>query len=227
VIKENYNQFKTRLEHGPDEIKEYCVFLRNRVNLETEVLIDQAHQFNEHLTANIDRYEKQCLSSFDYGIGSFIKDNEEFLIRIRNFIEEISELLAKHYIDEQSINASLSRGNAYLDKFKLEEQLLKKIMFDRKLMEFAKSENKLDHNLLGKFYLKQLIYEPVDFKELRFDDKIVTNYHMLFSLFKLENRNNVVFYIDTSFYLNMVSFDNSGIVIKKISNILINHQIDS
>jgi hypothetical protein len=227
-IKKKCGELKYNLKNPDDKIREYCIGLRNKVDLETEKLIEQARQYNESLIGEINKYEQDCINSCKDKIGSYLKDYEYELVvaETSKFVDNESNYLSEHNIDDKYVDNLLVQADVHLDKLILRDTLLKGIMFNGKLMEFIKNNNERDQSLLGKIALKQLIYEPISFKELKFDDQVLTNFHSHFSLFKLENGNNVAFYIDTGYYLNMVTFDNGGKVITRIPNMIVNVQIE-
>ena len=80
-IERSYDEFKAKPETGADEISEYCSRLRNQVHLQTDILIEHVHQFNEDMLAQIDEYEKQCMNSFEE--NSVLYDNKK-----RTFMNE-------------------------------------------------------------------------------------------------------------------------------------------
>jgi hypothetical protein len=59
-VKAKNEEFKVNLENGADKVNEYCISLRNQIHLQTDVLLEQIHQFNENLIAEIDNYEQKC-----------------------------------------------------------------------------------------------------------------------------------------------------------------------
>jgi hypothetical protein len=208
-LKYNCEELKNNFSNTDDKISQYCIALRNQVDLETEQLIEQVHQFNEGLIKKINIYEKECTISYKDQIGTKVKEYEFVVSKTNEFMAVGSKYLSEDKPEATFVNNLLDQADVHLEKLILREKLLKGVMFDGKLMEFVKNKTVRDQSLLGEIALKRLMYEPMNFKELKFDDQIVTKYHSHFSFFKLENGNNVVFYIDTSFNLNMVTFDNN------------------
>jgi hypothetical protein len=64
-MKEKNDDLKTNLDNGTDQVKEYCIELRNQVHLKTDILLEQVHQLNENLIAEINGYEVKCVESFN------------------------------------------------------------------------------------------------------------------------------------------------------------------
>jgi hypothetical protein len=221
------DDFKYNFNNTDDKIREYCVTLRNQVDLETEKLIEQAHKFNESLIDEINYYEKECIYLCNDQICSYAKEYEIIADETNTFINDESKYLSEFKINNSNVFNWLEKVVVHQDRLILRDKLLKAVMFNGKLMEFKKNVTKLNYTILGKLTFKQLIYEPLNSEELKFDDQIVTDFYTHFSLFKLEIGNNVVFYIDNICFLNMVTFDNDGKVINKITNILVNMEIES
>jgi uncharacterized protein YtpQ (UPF0354 family) len=64
-VKLRCDEFRLNYMSGIDQLRQHCVHLRNQVHLQTEIVIEQAHQQNEQLIAEIDKYEQECVDSFD------------------------------------------------------------------------------------------------------------------------------------------------------------------
>ncbi len=65
VLTSKSDELKQNLQSGTDQIVEYCIQLRNQVHLQTDVLVEKAHQLNENLISEIDDYELKCIESFE------------------------------------------------------------------------------------------------------------------------------------------------------------------
>jgi hypothetical protein len=73
-IKIKSEGFKVSFNNAVDEVKAlHCIRLRNQVHLETDILIEEAHKFNESLIAEIDKYEQDCVESFQNNITKYNK----------------------------------------------------------------------------------------------------------------------------------------------------------
>jgi hypothetical protein len=224
-IKVKSDDLKANFDNGTDQIKEYCIQLRNQVHLQTDILLEQIHEFNEKMIAEIDQYEGQCVSSFNNKSPKYNNENMQFLSEINNFYTENAKYLSEFRIDDAKIHDGLVLADSYLKKLNREDSALKKIKFNKKLMEFKKSDKKPDKHSLGLFDFRQIITDLESVKEIQLCDQIVQNFNSSLHLFKLENDTNAAFYIDYNYYLNMVTFDNSGQVINQNLNLFDNYQI--
>jgi hypothetical protein len=171
-MKEKNDDLKANLDNGTDQVKEYCIELRNQVHLQTEILLEQVHQFNENLRAEIDKYEQQCIDSFGNKIVNKETEFSGFIKEINKFFDDKTKYLNEFLIDETAIGESLALADNYLMKLKKEDLALKKIKFDGKLMQFKKNENKLDNSLLGSLVNKQLCYGFENMKEVKFPQQL-------------------------------------------------------
>jgi hypothetical protein len=155
-IKKLGDEFKVSLDTGADEIKEYCIQLRNQVQLETEILIEQIHQFNTSLVADIDNYEKECVRSFSDKISEKEKKFREFQAETSTFYDETSNYLNEFIIDYEKIESSIHLANDYLQKLKKEKDALHALKFQSRLMEFNKNKIEKSTILLGSFGFQEL-----------------------------------------------------------------------
>jgi hypothetical protein len=93
--------------NGTDQVKEYCIELRNQVHLQTDILLEQVHQFNEAVIAEIDEYEKKCVDSYQQKSVRYQTANKKFLTKLKKFYNENSQYLTEFKIDEQKIQDGL------------------------------------------------------------------------------------------------------------------------
>jgi hypothetical protein len=68
LLKEKNETLKSRLASGEDEIKEYCMPLRNKIYLETEKRIERIHEMSDMLIVEVDDYEKECANAYNTAI---------------------------------------------------------------------------------------------------------------------------------------------------------------
>jgi hypothetical protein len=74
-------KFKISLEKGINEIQEHCIGLRTKVHLQTDILLEQIHEYNEQFVAEIDQYEAKCIESYETNIS---KRKAEFDVLLPN-----------------------------------------------------------------------------------------------------------------------------------------------
>jgi hypothetical protein len=148
-LRKESEKLRANLENGSDQVQDYCIQLRTQVHLETDILLEQIHQFNENMIAQIDNYEKKCVNTFKRKSANYEKESKQLLAEIERFHGYNSRHLSEFKIDEKKIKDGLALAYEYIEKLKKEDSKLELIKFDGKLMKFTKNEHKLDRSLLG------------------------------------------------------------------------------
>jgi hypothetical protein len=222
-IKNKCEVFKRNLKNGVDEIKDHCLRLRNKVHLETDILIEEAHAFNESLIAEINKYEKYCIELFDSNTTK--KDNvfEKFILELDKFYTGNTRYLTEFEINEKAVEEAVVNAESYLRRIKTEDKSLKKIQFNNKIAEFKKCQIKHERSLLGTLNYQAVSFEIGNLKQLALNTQIIKSYCLGINIFKHDDGNNYAFYRNTSCYLNMVCFDNDGKVIRENLNAFANN----
>jgi hypothetical protein len=112
-----------------------------------------------------------------------------------------------------------AKAKDYLAKLNLEEELLKIAKFDGKVMEFYENHNEFNcSSLLGVLDSVAINLDFDNLSELKFaSDQVTQDYMRCIHLFKTENENNIAFYINTSYEMCFVTFENTGKVLKRLS----------
>ncbi len=87
-LKKNSDNYKFTIQNGEAQVKEYCVQLRSQVNMEAEVLIEQILKFNATMIGEVNKYEEQCISSFNSKSSDIDAKATEFLAKIETFYTE-------------------------------------------------------------------------------------------------------------------------------------------
>jgi tripartite motif-containing protein 2/3 len=225
-LKHNHDEFKHNLKTGVDRVREYCMKLRNQVHLEAEILIEDAHQFNEQLIAEIDKYEQECIDSFNNEITDYKSKIENTSVEIDHFYENKAEYLTEFIPDVKLVFDSITEVDTFLQKIKFEDKSLKRMVFDKKNIEFEKNQNKPDRSVVGRLIYKALNFENLT--ELSFNDQLMRNCNeKKFNLLKLDNGNNVAFYLDKKNKLNMSLFNDNGKMISNMDNITNDYMLDN
>jgi hypothetical protein len=104
---------------------------------------------------------------------------------------------------------------------------LRKIKFNGKLLEFRKNEDTPNKRLLGSLIKKHFGFDLENFKEIKLNNHVTQNYWANLHLFKQKNKTNTVFYMDSDYYVNFVTFDNTGRVVSLIPHLFTNIQINT
>jgi hypothetical protein len=171
------------------------------------------------MIAEINAYEVKCIDAFGKKSPDFKQESMQLSTDINSFYYVNVRHLKEFTIDAAKVQDGVVLADYYLEMLKKEELKLKKIKFDGKLMEFKKNEIKPTKNLLVLFDFKNSSFDFETKFKIQFSDEIVLNYHSSFNLIKLEDETNAAFYINTSYFVTMVVFDNAGQVISQDSNL--------
>jgi hypothetical protein len=231
-MKKKCDEFKLNLENGEDQIREHCILLRNKVNLETEILIENLHQSNEKLIAEIDKYENDCVGSFNKKkIGQDI-DYDKLVAKINRFHVQATERLAMFKFDDEFIQESLASANNLINKLLIKDKTLTTIKFAGNLMEFEKSKDTcVASSTLGSLVSKPLTFNLGKIQDIYFTKtKVDPSYPSSLDVFKLDRGyysvlytgggNYSLFFIDDDLSFNMKTFNSSGTILTEISDMI-------
>jgi hypothetical protein len=223
-IKSKCEEFKLSLENGVDQVREHCIRLRNQVHLETDMLIEEVLKFNESLIADIEKYEQECIHSFNINKAA-TKENgfDKFICELDQFYHDKSKYLTNFYVEDRMVKESVAKADIHLNNV---DKLLKKLQFNGKVLEFRKRQNKIDKTLLGTLFKKSLgtINRNVDkLNELKLTNDIIESCNSSMHLFSYDNGNNFAFYLDDESHLNLTRFDNNGHVVEQVLDVLDHH----
>jgi hypothetical protein len=218
-IKNKCEQFKFSLDNGVDQLREHCIRLRNQVHLETDILIEEAHTFNESLIAEINKYEKECIDSFKSKTSQ--KDNEfdAFIAELAEFHSDKTKHLTEFENYEKVVGEAYEQAGDYLIKLEMQEKSLKKTQFNGKVAEFRKCQIKHNRTLLGTLTYKSVNFDTRNLNQLSLDNEICKNFSKGINIFKHDDGNFYAFYRNKSYHLNMTSFGDDGKVIKQNVNV--------
>jgi hypothetical protein len=139
---------KLGIENSNDLIKEYCIELRNDVQLTAEKAILQVNELNNKIIEEIDEYEKELIE--------FNKTNKESLDAFNKIVKEMesfhainTEYLKKNKVDYEIINKANEEATNFIKKAELEIENLKDIIFDGQIFMFEKNNEKISKSILG------------------------------------------------------------------------------
>jgi hypothetical protein len=230
-IKMQGDQFNINLQNGVDEVQAHCSKLRNQVDLRTEILIQQVHQFNDKLMAEIDEYERECIDSY----GSKIKEKDtefaELLAEINKFYAENTRYLKEFKLDNSKIEESLEKADGYLEKLNEAGLTLRDLKFNGELIEFTNSEAQHDtRSLLGELDLQHVRLKIENLKEIQLGLNICPDYERCSSLFRLKDGTSVAFYMAFDYKFSLIKFDDESNVLSRLTDLfpncrLLNHDI--
>jgi hypothetical protein len=210
-VKQKSEKFELNLSKGLYELNEHCQQLRNQVHLQTEYIIEQVHQNNEALISKIDEYEKECTKSFDLKFKPYNLQKSQLLSEINTFGSISSSYFSGNEISVNQVSNSLVKSDGYLQQLDKEEANFKEFTFCGEPLAFIKN-HVVGQNFVGSLVHKQLkagVFNEVSLKNL-------ANLKTYFFIFKLDNGNNVAFYIDKSNDLCVKYFDNQGVLTQDV-----------
>jgi uncharacterized protein YhaN len=142
-LKREHDEFKQRLSNGLHEITEHCGKLRTQVDLETEKLIDQAHQFNEQFRAEIDQYQQSCIESFNSKISEFKSLADPFSSRILSCYDEKTAFLNGFNVDSSNTDGFVEEVANISQDLTTMNRSLNGLLFNKRKLEFDKNEQEL------------------------------------------------------------------------------------
>jgi hypothetical protein len=253
-VKTKCDSFKLDLDKGVDQISEHCIQLRNKVDVQVEIVIEKAHQFNESLIGEINKYEEESIQSFKNTKLKRVQDTDKLIADINKFYDEKSEYLDGIKIDDKVVDESLESVSKMIQDLSDENEILTSTK-----MEFIKSDNELGPNLIGSLVSKTRSYwssifdtasdlnltNSIEYNcsytglpdtscayslEEDFEtadlNRIINDYGSSMCLFRLEDGDYVAFYIAQNSLLNYRTFDEYGDLISERSGTLIRTMIN-
>jgi hypothetical protein len=210
-IKRKCGKFKLSLDNGVDQVREHCILLRNQVHLRTDKVIEEVHNFNESLIAEINKYEQECVEAFEKNMKEKSNDLESFVGELNEFHTDKSNYLNEFKIKEHVVEEAVAKADGHLKRLMLENGKFKTMLFNGKTIEFKNSPNNISSALLGSFVFKNVsVGSEKSFKDYNFSNLIFKNHKACLHLFMNEYGTHFGFYINTDNHLNLVRFNNDG-----------------
>jgi hypothetical protein len=214
-MKTKCEEFKLEMDmdNGINQIQEHCANLRNQVHLRTEILIEQAHQINECMIAEIDEYEKECVDSFNSKIDEFRKNTGALIIVIKQFYKKIKNYAAQFKIDEKVVKDSSVNIIDLLTKLNERRDHLENIKYNNMKIQLTKNSFKLEEKHVGSLGNKHVLFQEIQFRN--YDDCET------FILFEHDSHGKkAAFYKYHEDNLMIDLIDSEGKLIKQMTNIL-------
>lgn len=138
-------QLKSGLEYlrNPEQnserrINTECSSVRNKIDLNTELAIQNLQSKRDELIKEVNDYEKECLEKLR---NSNISNNN-IVLEIENFYDTCLGLFEEYNIDNSKINKALANCPNYLDRIHSQKKIIDIEVFDNKIIKFI--ENKID-----------------------------------------------------------------------------------
>jgi hypothetical protein len=167
-LKAKFEDFEVKTTNGVDCVQEHCIMLRNQVQLASEILIEQIQQMNEELIGDINKYEKECSSSYDERLEKRSNRFKELLSELKVFhAEELTRCSSEpSQVNDKPADDSLARIDSYLERLGKEDKLLEEIKFNGREIQFRDSKNRLDSKIIGVLNYKELGVKNVEQRKI-------------------------------------------------------------
>ena len=133
---------KLGIENSTDFVKEYCIDLRNDVQLATEGVIQQINDINVEIINEIDEYEKELIE-FNKTQPAPLDSFNNTVKRLEAFHALNTEYLNQNEVDDETIAKSNEEANNLMKKADIDIQNLKYFIFDGNILKFEKKFQKI------------------------------------------------------------------------------------
>jgi hypothetical protein len=148
-IKNELNAFKYTLDNGIEKIRERCSLLKHQIQIRAESLIDNINKLSDEMQQEIDKYENECIESFEMNTDTKEKLNEK-IKESRSFYEENSKFISNFKIDDQVILDVTDEAYAILYECNQLKRDLNAALFTKMQCEFEPNEMSLDLSVIGR-----------------------------------------------------------------------------
>ena len=145
-LKLNLDKLNTDNKLGADKIEEYCLGLRNEVQLSSEELIESIKKYNMELIEQINEFELESLLNFDKKID---KKLDHFIDDMFGFHSKWSGYLKQFELDDTELRTASNQAEKYLKEISSENGQLLDRVFSSGLIEFRKNSNEISSSILG------------------------------------------------------------------------------
>ena len=152
IIQQEIDELNFKLQNGTDLIKEHCSKVRNKVLMETEIVIKQVRDLSDDLINEIFDYEANCISNFEK--DNIIKENfKNFIQNLKSFHNQWNQYLNKSQILDLETDKANNLISALNKRINLEKEMFHRFAFNNKPIKLNKEKMKIDKNLLGNLEL--------------------------------------------------------------------------
>ena len=145
-LKLNLDKLNTDNKLGADKIKDYCLGLRNEVQLSSGELIESIKMYNLELIEQINAYEQESLLNFDKNID---KKLDHFIDDMFGFHSKWSCYLKQFELEETELSTASREAATNFEQISKENERIVAKPFSSGLIEFRKNSNELKSNILG------------------------------------------------------------------------------
>ena len=214
--------FEQNKNSSVDVLKEYCILLRNEVDLVTEHLIHSIQNFREDFLKKIFDYEKECINSMETNKAQK-EESERFISEMKSFCVQWNDYLKDFKIEDDKIERIIELSAKNLTRIEVNCSLWRGFTFNGNLMKFKENPNKIDSGIIGSFTFERLpttsnsdSYKKIDLRNVL---KNCVNFKSV-SVESLESDQYFIAFLDTQSNFSSFIITQSGNVTKTSKNVL-------
>ena len=164
-ISNKIDNMNYRLNNGPDLIKEYCINLRTKVMLATELVIQKIQDRSDELTRVIDQYQQSSIADFEAEDAKKL-NTRELITELKLYHENCSQGCKTFDQQDKEIETVKIYLESLEERIRLGDNLLENLIFGRKLVFYPNIEIK--GNLIGEIKLRKIEYaDSIDLDKLK------------------------------------------------------------
>ena len=228
IIKETTDKLNFCIYHPIDKIKEYCINLKQKVQLETELKMEKIKKFNEEFIGQIEKYEIECIEKCEIDKSLF----EATINELDEFYSKWTSYMSNANIDEDELKKVLDEAKKLLEYAEMKKIEICSKLFNKKLMTFNENRNELSSSLVGSIeydFIKLFSSHNFQYlKEIDLKNKIPNPNLALFQMKALANDMFLFAYSHSNNKsINLDLFDKDGNLIKRVNHLnLSNHSFN-
>ena len=160
-VENKINEFDSYLTDSESLINEYCLNLRNEVQLETDIVIKKIQDMNEKFINRIDQYELKLITDLQIRRASW--DNiYSFIDELVIFNSKWQYYLKKLDINDIEVEKANNQFNDFKSKFENEKLKIENLIFNHEKMVFNKKSSYSIENVLGELDLKLMSSQNIN-----------------------------------------------------------------
>lgn len=156
AIQNKIYSLKHSTKNGADKIKEYCIDLRNEVQLATELKIQQINEFSDDYMKTINKYENDCLTALELNDERLV-ELDKIMDDIQTFHDEWEEYLQRFKINDKEVLSATKSASKLIQIIDEEKLKLDILLFNGNLLKFQRNNIKSTPNHLGEFVSSKIL----------------------------------------------------------------------
>lgn len=208
-------------------IKDYCVNLRNEVDIEAEKLIHSIQNYRDEYLKKIADYEKECIKHIESNKAQIL-ESDRFINDMKTFCSQWQDYLKNFKIEDDRIERLIDKSTKNLARIEANINFYRGFLFSGNLMKFKPSAAKTESNILGAFVYEKMtslaplhshndeIYKRMDLKDIV---KCRSSLKSI-AIESLSNDQYFLGYLDDQGFINAVIISKNGNVGKEKKNLM-------